>query len=65
MNHPWQQPIRPLEVTPNSQPGHWYMVLFIRPISPWGPADNYGGWEVISEGGHVYRDENSMLRIAD
>lgn len=58
MNHPWQQPIRPLEVNPNSQPYHWYTVLFIRPRTD-------HGWEVISAGGHVYDDDEAMLRIAD
>lgn len=58
MNHPWQQPIRPLEVNPNNQPGHWYMVLFIR------PRNNTGGWDVMSVGGHVYGEKESMLRLA-
>ena len=58
MNHPWQQPIRPLEVQANMKPNLWVMVMFIRP---------YGGqgWEVISAGGHHYHDGNAMLRTVD
>lgn len=55
MNHPWQQPIRPLEVNPNEAPGLWVLVLFIRP-SAWG------SWEVTSAGGHIYNDETAILR---
>ena len=56
MNHPWQQPIRPLEVQPN-QTDLWIMVLFIRP-------DTMCGWEVISAGGHIYVEDDALLRIA-
>lgn len=59
MNHPWQQPIRPLEVNPNNAPGHWYLVLFIRPRS------NGDGWEAMSNGGRFYFSSDSMLRIVD
>lgn len=55
MNHPWQQPIRPLEVNPNETPELWITVLFIRPSTPYG-------WEVISAGGHTYDEYDSMLR---
>jgi len=55
MNHPWQQPIRPLEVNPNETPELWITVLFIRPFGD-------DGWEVISAGGHKYHDGNAMLR---
>lgn len=56
MNYPWQQPIRPLEVQPNES-DLWIMVLFIRPSTA-------HGWQVISAGGHVYRDDQALLRIA-
>ena len=56
MNHPWQQPIRPLEVQPNNT-DLWIMVLFIRPRTG-------NGWEVISAGGHTYDEDDAMLRTA-
>ena len=56
MNYPWQQPIRPLEVQPNES-DLWIMVLFIRPSTA-------HGWQVISAGGHVYWDDQALLRIA-
>ena len=60
MNHPWQQPIRPLEVHPDiNKTGTWYPVLFIRPRS------NGDGWEAMSIGGRFYFSSDSMLRIAD
>ena len=55
MNHPWQQPIRPLEVNPNQTPELWIVVLFIRPRTG-------NGWEVISAGGHTYNEDDAMLR---
>jgi hypothetical protein len=70
MNHPWQQPIRPLEVNPNGQPGHWYSVIFIRaldvvPKSLNGvKTEGYTTWQVISAGGHTYDHGDSMLRTA-
>ncbi len=53
MNHPWQQPIRPLWVIPDSMSYGKY-VLFIRPRST-------RGWEVIVTSGNVWTDENSMI----
>lgn len=70
MNHKWQQPIRPLEVNPNNQPGQWYMVLFIKPVEVVSKYLNgvhtpgYTTWLVMSSGGHVYNASNSMLREA-
>lgn len=58
MNHPWQQPIRPLEVNPNQAPDLWIAVLFIRPSTA-------HGWEVISAGGHTYNEDDALLRFAD
>lgn len=57
MNHPWQQPIRPLEVQPNGVRDLWVIVLFIRPTQC--------GWEVISAGGHLYDQEDALIRPAD
>ena len=58
MTHPWQQPIRPLEVNPNNT-DLWIPVMFIA-------VDEHDvGWIVISMGGHRYRPHNSMLRTAD
>ena len=43
MNHPWQQPIQPMEVRlPDSK--IWVQVLFIRP-------KQIDGWEVITHTG--------------
>lgn len=44
MNHPWQQPIRPLEYR-HAGPENftWYRILFIRPMS-----DTEGEWEALS-----------------
>jgi hypothetical protein len=53
MNHPWQQPIRPLEVlipdTQHPERRFWVPVLFIRPRGT-------RGWEVISMAGNVWND---------
>jgi hypothetical protein len=54
MNHPWQQPIRPLEVKPDKS-AIWCRVLFIRPVHP-------RGWEVIVESGNVWTSDNSCIR---
>lgn len=46
MNHPWQQPIRPLEyrlLESTSKHDFWYRVMFIRPTDD--------GYEVIGEHG--------------
>ena len=57
MNHPWQQPIRPLEVQPNGARDLWIPVLFIA-------VDQLNdGWKVLSIGGHVYRDDEALLRV--
>ena len=54
MNHPWQQPIRPLEVrVPDSE--LWVPVLFIRPV-----ADR--GWEVITRAGVRWSNLDTSLR---
>jgi len=58
MNHPWQQPIRPLEVliSPNDDPNPlWSSVLFIR------PSDG-GGWEVITRNGVKWTDRQTIIR---
>jgi hypothetical protein len=54
MNHPWQQPIRPLEVCPDKAT-IWCRVLFIRPRTP-------RGWEVIVESGNVWTSDDSCIR---
>jgi hypothetical protein len=54
MNHPWQQPIRPLEVKPDKS-AIWCRVLFIRPRTP-------RGWEVIVESGNVWTSDDSFMR---
>jgi hypothetical protein len=56
MNHPWQQPIRPMDIHPdNDDHGNRYRVLFIR------PTGNDGGWEVITVGGHKWTNHNSLI----
>lgn len=66
MNHPWQQPIRPLEYLVRSEiPTDelpegvtwrpiWTAVLFIRPR-------DYG-WEIVSITGTRWTDETAILR---
>ena len=66
MNHPWQQPIRPLEYIVRSEipTGElpdgvtwrpiWSPVLFIRPREY--------GWEIIGHHGTRWTDETAMLR---
>ena len=68
MNHPWQQPIRPLDYIPRSEiPTEvlpdgvtwtpvWAPVLFIRPRD--------AGWEIISVYGTRWTDVTAMLRTA-
>jgi hypothetical protein len=54
MNHPWQQPIRPLEVLiPTTE--IWNQVLFIRPRSE-------RGWEVITRSGNVWNNDDTLIR---
>lgn len=54
MNHPWQQPIRPLEVrVPDSQ--LWVPVIFIR------PDDSYG-WDVITRSGCIWAADQTVIR---
>ena len=56
MNHPWQQPIRPLEVLiPNTD--FWATVLFIRPRTD-------RGWEVITMAGIRWSDHEAEMRHA-
>jgi len=58
MNHPWQQPIRPLEVHPNAnETGTWYPVLFIRPATG-------RGWEVITHNGVLWESDTALIRLA-
>lgn len=66
MNHPWQQPIRPLEYIVRSEipTGElpdgvtwrplWTPVLFIRPREY--------GWEIMGQHGTRWTDETAMLR---
>lgn len=61
MNHPWQQPIRPLEyLVREAPPGtelrdyHWVPVLFIRPCEY--------GWEIIGIYGTRWTDRTAMIR---
>jgi hypothetical protein len=54
MNHPWQQPIRPLECWPQGAEECLY-VLFIRPLTP-------RGWEVITTSGNVWTSDNAMIQ---
>ncbi len=59
MNHPWQQPISPLEVHPMiNKNDSWYPVLFIRPCTE-------RGWEVITQNGVNWSNDNALLRPAD
>lgn len=62
MNHPWQQPIRPLEYfilsagpTIDGEPV-WYNVMFIR------PTDN--GFEIIGENGARWNVEDILIKEA-
>lgn len=57
MNHPWQQPIRPLFVIPHGQ-SFKCDVLFIKPL-------HIRGWEVITTSGNVWSDENAMIYTYD
>lgn len=58
MNHPWEQPIRPLEVsTYDKDHDYWYRVLFIRPS-----GSDFGGWEVITLSGCVWTSKDVMIR---
>ena len=54
MNHPWQQPIRPLEVYPTPLE-LWRPVLFIRPRTN-------GGWEVTTVAGSTWSNDDSTIR---
>lgn len=60
MNHPWQQPIRPLEywILPvnRTDPGNpfWFDVMFIRPTDD--------GFEVIGENGARWDARAIMIR---
>jgi hypothetical protein len=58
VNHPWQQPIKPLEVHPLANDEHmWYPVLFIRPATD-------RGWQVITHNGILWESTDAMLRTA-
>lgn len=54
MIHPWQQPIRPLEVYPTPLE-LWRPVLFIRPHTD-------GGWEVMTVAGSTWTNNDSTIR---
>ena len=54
MNHPWQQPIRPLEVYPRELEV-WRPVLFIRPGFE-------RGWEVMTAAGAVWTTDDASIR---
>jgi hypothetical protein len=61
MKHPWQQPIRPMEVR-TIPDGLWVKVLFIRPER----INNQDrGWEVISTAGTIHCSDSSYLRWFD
>lgn len=54
MNHPWQQPIRRMEVrVPDSE--LWVPVIFIRP-------DDDFGWEVITRSGCIWASDKTNIR---
>lgn len=58
MNHPWQQPIRPLEVHPFvNDDGTWYPVLFIKPGTD-------RGWQVITHSGVLWESSDALIRPA-
>ena len=57
MNHPWQQPVRPLEVLVPNTVNLWATVLFIRPRTD-------RGWEVITMAGVKWTDHDAELRHA-
>ena len=57
MNHPWQQPIRPLEVLVPRTANLWATVLFIRPKTD-------RGWEVITMSGSQWSSNEAELRHA-
>ena len=60
MNHPWQQPIRPLEyrlLESQSKQQFWYRVLFMRPTDD--------GYEVIGQHGRRWDSTEIMLRTVD
>jgi hypothetical protein len=54
MNHPWQQPITPFEVS-IAGVDEWKRVLFIRPSGT-------RGWETITTSGNVWTSENAWIR---
>jgi len=55
MNHPWQQPIRPLEVLVPRTANCWATVLFIRPKTD-------RGWEVITMVGSRWSSDETEVR---
>jgi hypothetical protein len=63
MNHPWQQPIRPMELKPNvAHPDQfWIPVLFIAPYE----MEGFWGWEALTVGGKLWDDSNAMIREVD
>lgn len=55
MNHPWQQPIRPIryQLMTTEHRDRWSPVLFIRPTDT--------GWEILGEPGVVW--DQSAVRL--
>ena len=56
MNHPWQQPVTPLEIAVTGV-DEWKRVLFIRPCGD-------RGWQVITTTGSVWTSEKALIRPA-
>jgi len=54
--HPWQQPLRPMDVYPTGV-DVWRPVLFVRPRGSMG-------WEAMTTSGNVWNEENSAIRIS-
>lgn len=58
MNHPWQQPVRPLEFQYQRYDGEWSEwtpVLFVRPCDR--------GYEIVSLNGVVHNTDRTLLRF--
>lgn len=55
MNHPWQQPARPLTFT-SKETGNEGIVLFVRPLDD--------GFEIISHRGAHLKSRDITLRFA-
>ena len=54
MNHPWQQPIRPMEIlVPDTE--LWVRVVFMRPAGD-------RGWEAITASGNLWTSAQTTMR---